>query len=466
MPGGNDLDGDTLYVGRAYHNGDMLVAKVIPSKQIAFVSLRGESIPKTHFELLIGDNLVWEHCYDHIIPEKAVICGNTALDQPVYIGRGHYEGSLTVGKVSSVHRALFIPWCGVERRLESYEVLTVGEKREPGWLLPVETPLPTPPPPISPPIDKVEVEDLYGEPPLYTLETKKIYPYPPEIMKPYPYPPQDIKPLQSPQTYPPAYTPMPHPPPFGLPAFATAPPYMSPAETFSPPPQQDVKPYQTCPPAYTPMPQPQPLGPPAFATKPPYMSPAETFCPPPPPYDPMPPMVKPPIGMPPLGMSPSSSQPRTYDVWANANSSYSPPNAVYAGHDTDSSTIFVCRAFHRGELIPGKAMPSRGVAYVSFAGEEISKVDFEVLVGKGYHWVHARDGIVPPGAIAAGRTSSGELLFVGRTSYCGSLTPGKVQPSHRCLYIAFGGRERRIENYEILVRKTDFYREQSMKMQY
>uniref|UniRef100_A0A8W7PYF2 DUF3421 domain-containing protein n=1 Tax=Anopheles coluzzii TaxID=1518534 RepID=A0A8W7PYF2_ANOCL len=50
--GGNDQDGSPIYIGRAYHEGDQLPAKVIPSKQAAYVSHNGMEIFKTHFETL------------------------------------------------------------------------------------------------------------------------------------------------------------------------------------------------------------------------------------------------------------------------------------------------------------------------------------------------------------------------------------------------------------------------------
>lgn len=62
-------------------------------------------------------------------------------------------------------------------------------------------------------------------------------------------------------------------------------------------------------------------------------------------------------------------------------SSYSyaeiPPNAVSAGHDADGSPIFVGRAFHEGYQIPAKVIPSKHVAYISYAGQEIPKQQYE-----------------------------------------------------------------------------------------
>lgn len=54
---GNDQDGSPIYIGRAFHEGDQLPAKVIPSKQAAYVSHNGVEIYKSHFEVsLAGDN--------------------------------------------------------------------------------------------------------------------------------------------------------------------------------------------------------------------------------------------------------------------------------------------------------------------------------------------------------------------------------------------------------------------------
>lgn len=33
---GNDADGSPIFVGRGYHNGEQLPAKVIPSKNVAY----------------------------------------------------------------------------------------------------------------------------------------------------------------------------------------------------------------------------------------------------------------------------------------------------------------------------------------------------------------------------------------------------------------------------------------------
>lgn len=49
--GGRDSDGSKIYVGRAFHDGDTLPAKVIPDKNVAYVCHNGEEHPKDSFEV-------------------------------------------------------------------------------------------------------------------------------------------------------------------------------------------------------------------------------------------------------------------------------------------------------------------------------------------------------------------------------------------------------------------------------
>lgn len=67
-------------------------------------------------------------------------------------------------------------------------------------------------------------------------------------------------------------------------------------------------------------------------------------------------------------------------------------------------------------------------------------------------WEHCKHGHVPKDAVFGGwEAGKGEPLFVGRAHHAGSLIPGKVHPSHRCLYVAYGGAEHKKDEYEVLV---------------
>ncbi|XP_014102217.2 uncharacterized protein [Bactrocera oleae] len=266
MHAGHDSDGDPIYVGRAYHNGDVLPAKIVPNKQQAYVAWGGEEINKQDVEVLTGQHYNWVPANGGGVPPHAFRVGRTTDGEPLYIGRGHWEGSLTPGKVHPSHGCLYIPFGGRERRLDSYEVLVQPET----WI--------------------------------------------------------------------------------------------------------------------------------------------------------------------------SSSGPNIV------------PGTVHAGHDADGDDIYVGRAYHEGDLLPAKVIPRKACAYVPYGGREVVKHDYELLTGYGYGWVPDANGSVPPGAVICGRTSDGEPLYIGRGHYGGSFTPGKIHPSHGCLYIPFGGQEITLNNYEVLVR--------------
>lgn len=146
-----------------------------------------------------------------------------------------------------------------------------------------------------------------------------------------------------------------------------------------------------------------------------------------------------------------------------------PQHAIYAGNDCDGSAIYVGRAHHEGELLPAKVIPSKNVAYskleivtsrtffnfyyflVSWGGQEIPKYHYDILCNGNVHWIPSQHGASHPNAVLGGHTSSGESLFIGRAHHQGSITPGKIHPSHQTLYLPFGGDEVAISNYEILV---------------
>ncbi|XP_031620100.1 uncharacterized protein LOC116338776 isoform X3 [Contarinia nasturtii] len=126
-------------------------------------------------------------------------------------------------------------------------------------------------------------------------------------------------------------------------------------------------------------------------------------------------------------------------------------DAVVAGHDVDGATIYVGRAFHEGDMVPAKVIPSKNVAYIPYNCAEIPKYDYQVLVGSGFSWVTSSSGHVPAEAVCAGNQSNGEPLYVGRAHVEGSLSTGKIHPSHNCIYVPFNGAEHSVSVYEVLV---------------
>ena len=68
-------------------------------------------------------------------------------------------------------------------------------------------------------------------------------------------------------------------------------------------------------------------------------------------------------------------------------------------------------------------------------------------------WVHRRNGNVPDKAVEGGRDGSGEVYYIGRHSHHGDTIPGKIQKSHDCLYIGYGGKEIVKKEYGVLVKE-------------
>lgn len=129
--------------------------------------------------------------------------------------------------------------------------------------------------------------------------------------------------------------------------------------------------------------------------------------------------------------------------------------AVVGGHEGwDGSPLWVIRAHHNGDLIPGKLSVRHTAASIPYNGKEVPVQNIEVLCSKPeeLRWVAAADGMVPPSAIPGGHTAAGEPVYVGRAKYQLSVTPGKVQSSQRACYISFAGAEVANNMYDVLCR--------------
>lgn len=142
--------------------------------------------------------------------------------------------------------------------------------------------------------------------------------------------------------------------------------------------------------------------------------------------------------------------------WVRGRWGEVPANAVAGGEDK-GETLYVGRAVHQDNLLPGKVHPSNRRCYVSYRNVEESYGEYEVLVCEGAKlaWQPCLDNAIPATAIPGGKTSYGETLYIGRAFHAGTLTCGKVHPSQKCLYIPYRGKEHWYSTYEILICRTD-----------
>ncbi|XP_023311629.1 natterin-4-like [Anoplophora glabripennis] len=125
LHGGVDIDGHQIYVGRAFHDGDWIPAKVIPGKHVAYVAYNGEEIGVDNFQVLCEQRFDWVPTNGGDIPPGAVEGGRTSDGEPLFIGRVEHEGSQTVGKVHPSHGVLYIPFDGKELAYPNYEILVL-----------------------------------------------------------------------------------------------------------------------------------------------------------------------------------------------------------------------------------------------------------------------------------------------------------------------------------------------------
>ncbi len=66
-------------------------------------------------------------------------------------------------------------------------------------------------------------------------------------------------------------------------------------------------------------------------------------------------------------------------------------------------------------------------------------------------WDYGSEGSVPENAVEGGRDSSGEAYYIGQHSHLGDTLPGKIQRSHRRLYVSYNGKEYGKKKYAVLV---------------
>ncbi|KAK5650040.1 hypothetical protein RI129_001069 [Pyrocoelia pectoralis] len=123
--GGVDKDGSQIYVGRAYHEGDWIPAKVIPERHIAYVAHGGGEHTKDTFQLLCEQRFDWVPSSGGSIPMGAVEGGRTDSGEPLYIGRVWHDGAHTVGKVHPSHSCCYIPYDSQEMSFCDYEILVL-----------------------------------------------------------------------------------------------------------------------------------------------------------------------------------------------------------------------------------------------------------------------------------------------------------------------------------------------------
>ncbi|KXJ68452.1 hypothetical protein RP20_CCG003439 [Aedes albopictus] len=422
---GADHDGSPIYVGRASHYGDMLPAKVIPLRRVAYVTYNGLELSKPHFEVLCGLGFTWVPCENGNLPKGAVLCGKTAYGEELYIGRAHHNGSVTPGKIISSHGCLYIGFDGVEHAHPKYEVLVNSRESQKqsvgGHWVSAQSNGRVPPGALLAGKDSDGASIYLGRVyrfglhlPAKVIPSKRMCHTGDEglefEMTEYEalcnanvswVPFRGVYPLNAIECGRDRYGEKLY---FGRGYYEGS---LTPGKILE------------C----------------SKILKIPYLFKE--------------------IVLREFDILVDNSLPTTRCIQAldwqpsDKNSSV-PRGAVLAGYDKDGSPIFVGRVTYQGNQLPAKVIPRKKLCHTSHKGREIEMTSYEALCNSRVAWVPF-SGTIPAKAVVCGRTMWGETVYIGRGHHKGSLTPGKVLEHERVLKIPFGWNELTISDFEILV---------------
>jgi Protein of unknown function (DUF3421) len=123
--GGREADGSVLYIARARHENGVHIGKARLNSREAFISYGGKELALSNYEVFIGTGQ-WVKATANNFPANAIDGGYEADGSKLYIARAMIDGSYHPGKVRKNGDAC-IPYGGVERFVQEYEVLTTNQ---------------------------------------------------------------------------------------------------------------------------------------------------------------------------------------------------------------------------------------------------------------------------------------------------------------------------------------------------
>ena len=144
---------------------------------------------------------------------------------------------------------------------------------------------------------------------------------------------------------------------------------------------------------------------------------------------------------------------RAEDNWVFAANGSVPLDAIQGGAEPDGTSVYICRAFFKGGVHPGRVRPGMTGCDIGWGGSEEVVSFYQVLVPR---WVSAVNGNIPSNAYSYGFEAPppGGLptaLYPCRGYLKGGLQPGKVRPGLPGCSVGWGGKELFLNPYEVLI---------------
>jgi hypothetical protein len=123
--GGNESNGERLYVCRAAHNGGFHPGKVRAAFKGCYFGAGGAEHAAPSYEVLVGGPVVWVPAQDGAVPPNAVRGGREGSGETLFICRASFEGGIHSGKLRPAFRGCNISYARKEHTVHQYQVLAL-----------------------------------------------------------------------------------------------------------------------------------------------------------------------------------------------------------------------------------------------------------------------------------------------------------------------------------------------------
>ncbi|GAA52058.1 hypothetical protein CSKR_104860 [Clonorchis sinensis] len=123
--------------------------------------------------------------------------------------------------------------------------------------------------------------------------------------------------------------------------------------------------------------------------------------------------------------------------------------------------VYVCRAKHFGEVMPGKLLRGECRAQICHSGREFNKPKYEVLCESGFgneqcfSWTSQQCGRVAPNAVVSGVAQDGQPLYIARAFINDQWVVGKLKEGEMNAQFPLNGTEIPRTQYDVLVWRKD-----------
>lgn len=123
-------------------------------------------------------------------------------------------------------------------------------------------------------------------------------------------------------------------------------------------------------------------------------------------------------------------------------------HALKIGSDTDGKPLYLCLAHMFNSVQPGKTWVGSGRCNVAYGGKEYIVDNFKIPESRQFSDSSWQNNAFR--ALAVGKDTNGEPLFLCQAYFKGSKQPGKTWPGYRHCNISYAGQEIIMDNFKVL----------------